>query len=805
MKKVLTSIAAVLIAVVTTATVAQAQEQVTGNIVGGNWSGVVPYSGTGAGYSGGNVPGYNSSNNTIYFGYTQSTVAQTIAINQALQGSGILVNGYNWSWTITNGNIGGTTSAPGNLTANINTFSNTGSLLHNFSQSYSGIINNQTFSGSQTYTNPYQLGNLGNLSVQFSGKDGSFWAGYYGPQVSNVSIGLRYGADPCTVDPQSSPTCPNYRTYYTMYDDTYAHVPLPFAFPFYGRLFTNSWMHSNGLVSFLDPLSTTEPNAGQWAYCCGGPDLSQNTSGHGPMFNYVIAPFWTDLYPDQDSRIYTTKGSNWIKYHWDSVPDISNSANRNTFNLELGSSGSIAAAYGNIMSQQQVTAGTIGNLGLGEKTHSFFGIPGTMGINNWSLTGTQAADCSNPLINPNCPGYAEAYFNQQCTVNALYNPSCPGYAAAYFTQQCTANPLYNVNCPGYATAYYNYQCSANPLYHTGCPGYEQAYFTQQCTANPLYSVNCSGYQTAYFNQQCSLNPLYDSRCPGYADAYYVQQCTANPLYDVGCTGYAQAYFTQQCNLDGLYDRSCPNYAEAFAKKNILNIGSTSPSTGTTTTESSTISTGSTIVLAQANSDPVAQAAPVVADPVVNNVVTTRSTATNSEASPAAAVRLTQPAPAATTTAVTAAAAAQEKKEEKKTEEKKEEKKSESSGSTTASSSSSTDNKNEPKSNRQALAERRLEAARAKAVEEGKNLAGKMGEAATMEAQVAVQNVVVQAMGFTPGFDAYGKVVMPDAAGYRPFEIYKGQRNVDNPAGRRFMTGSDRLHTEMVDQQYNLTK
>ena len=57
------------------------------------------------------------------------------------------------------------------------------------------------------------------------------------------------------------------------------------------------------------------------------------------------------------------------------------------------------------------------------------------------------------------------------------------------------------------------------------------------------------------------------------------------------------------------------------------------------------------------------------------------------------------------------------------------------------------------------------------------------------------------MAFTPGFDAYGRVTLPDAQGYRPFEIYQGQRNVDNPAGRRFLTGSDRLHTEMVDQQW----
>jgi hypothetical protein len=57
------------------------------------------------------------------------------------------------------------------------------------------------------------------------------------------------------------------------------------------------------------------------------------------------------------------------------------------------------------------------------------------------------------------------------------------------------------------------------------------------------------------------------------------------------------------------------------------------------------------------------------------------------------------------------------------------------------------------------------------------------------------------MGFTPGFDAYGRVNLQDAIGYKPFAIYPGQRNIDTPAGRRLLSGSDRLHQEMVDAQY----
>ena len=78
----------------------------------------------------------------------------------------------------------------------------------------------------------------------------------------------------------------------------------------------------------------------------------------------------------------------------------------------------------------------------------------------------------------------------------------------------------------------------------------------------------------------------------------------------------------------------------------------------------------------------------------------------------------------------------------------------------------------------------------------------MGKAADMESQKQVQNVVIQAMGFTPGFDAYGKVMVPDAVGYKPFTVYNNQKTVDN---RRLGMGlygpSDRLHNELVGSQY----
>jgi hypothetical protein len=77
----------------------------------------------------------------------------------------------------------------------------------------------------------------------------------------------------------------------------------------------------------------------------------------------------------------------------------------------------------------------------------------------------------------------------------------------------------------------------------------------------------------------------------------------------------------------------------------------------------------------------------------------------------------------------------------------------------------------------------------------------MDSATSLEQQVEVQNVVLGAMSFVPGFDAYGRATIPDAAGYPPFVIYPGQRNIDSPAARGLLGRSDRLHQEMVDAQY----
>ena len=492
----------------------------------------------------------------------------------------------------------------------------------------------------------------------------------------------------------------------TFGDDTYVQVPLQFGFPFYGRTFTNSWMHSNGVVSFLDPAVPIEGvgyNPGAWAYCCGDrPTITK------PQFSYMIAPLWTDLYPDGQSTFRTEGTTQYQRYFWNNLGEISNVSNRNTFSLEIRPSGFIGTNYSQINMNQTAWIGTVGNPATQEINEIFYGSPGHnyTGLTGWSSENTPTGNL--------------------CLVDPLSSPTCPGYTDA------------------------------------------------MCTSNPLYSATCSGYQQAYLTQQCSINALHHPSCPGYALAYLNYQCSIDPLYSTACEGYEQAYFNQQCSNDALYDRTCPGYSQAYALKFVVS----SPVSVNVQPVATSIKSETKVAL--------------VEDSNVNEVLTTTATSTSPADSATTFVPLVSQPSTTTTTA-----SAEEPKTEVKTE---------STNSTTTSTSSSDSSAEKPKTARQQLQERRQAAARAKAVEEGKQMADTVGKATSMEQQIAVQNVLIQAMGYTPGFEAYSQVMIVQTPFYKPEQVYKNQNNVDNRAvGARLFGGTDRVHSEMVDAQYQLGK
>ena len=72
--------------------------------------------------------------------------------------------------------------------------------------------------------------------------------------------------------------------------------------------------------------------------------------------------------------------------------------------------------------------------------------------NGGSLYGSGSGngpDCSNPLNDSSCSGYADALLTQQCNITQLYSQSCPNYWEAYDDQQCADDPQYASFCAGY--------------------------------------------------------------------------------------------------------------------------------------------------------------------------------------------------------------------------------------------------------------------------------------------------------------------------------------------------------------------
>ena len=223
-------------------------------------------------------------------------------------------------------------------------------------------------------------------------------------------------------------------------DDGYARVPLQFAFPYYGRIFTESYMFSNGVVGFLNPTNS---------WCCAGFDLRTN---NGTPFSFAIMPLQTDLL-NYSGRFLTEGTPQYQRYVWENISEFGIPQNLNTFGVEIRPSGYIGMHYEqvNISPFRPVTIGRTGD--VGEFHQYYHGAGFTQGNFNHITESTGDACLFNPLHNSSCAGYQEAYLAQQCSISSLYSPQCPNYQQAYFNQQCSINALFNRDCEGYAQAY----------------------------------------------------------------------------------------------------------------------------------------------------------------------------------------------------------------------------------------------------------------------------------------------------------------------------------------------------------------
>ena len=234
---------------------------------------------------------------------------------------------------------------------------------------------------------------------------------------------------------------------------------LDFTFTFYDKQFTSARMATNGCLHF--GLGTGSVNYNNY---CG-----DYTPDPLPQYNYTLFPFWTDLIRDSNSKMLAKNFSDKTVFGWYDLKEY-NRASDNSFEVILWTNSTFDFRYGDldiiqhdVLIGQQKDSDTYYQYLFHDECNTGTTNTSSCVSKNWndttsntsledggSLYGTtETVDCSNPLNDTSCSGYAAAYQTQQCNIDQLYSESCPYYWEAYDDWQCDLDPQYGPFCPGY--------------------------------------------------------------------------------------------------------------------------------------------------------------------------------------------------------------------------------------------------------------------------------------------------------------------------------------------------------------------
>ncbi len=227
-------------------------------------------------------------------------------------------------------------------------------------------------------------------------------------------------------------------------DDGWVEVPLDFTFPFYGNSYVTSFMFSNGVVGFLDPLDVPGTGYVHDGLCCSGQDFSSGATG--VRFNYTIMPWHTDLIDTGIGRFYTQGDETFQKYMWENLSEYYDRNTSNTFDLTIYPMGNIDVNYEQVhIKNHAVTVGVVGDLSVGEYEQWFYNHP-TNGAIFWNSQVDTPVEIANgesicnvmPDSHISCLYYPEVYadnvYNQQCELDPLYDYGCDGFSDAYIEE-----------------------------------------------------------------------------------------------------------------------------------------------------------------------------------------------------------------------------------------------------------------------------------------------------------------------------------------------------------------------------------
>ena len=225
-------------------------------------------------------------------------------------------------------------------------------------------------------------------------------------------------------------------------DDGWVEVPLDFTFPFYGNSYVTSFMFSNGVVGFLDPLDVDGTGYIHDGLCCSGQDFASGATG--VRFHYTIMPWHTDLIDTGVGKFYTQGDETFQKYMWENLSEYYDRNTSNSFDLTIYPMGNIEVNYEQVhIKNHAVTVGVVGDLSAGEYEQWFYNAPNQNGAIYWDSQQADPVEIAN--------GESVCSVVPDSHISCLYYPQV--YADNVYNQQCALDPLYDYGCDGWSDAY----------------------------------------------------------------------------------------------------------------------------------------------------------------------------------------------------------------------------------------------------------------------------------------------------------------------------------------------------------------
>ena len=299
-------------------------------------------------------------------------------------------------------------------------------------------------------------------------------------------------------------------------DSVSAKFNFGFDFTYYDNTFTFARMATNGCLHF--GLNSTSYND----YC------GDYTPDPLPQYPNTLFPFWTDLIRDGGSKMLAKNilDSNnddlYTIFGWYNLREYNQSGTDNSLEVWLYPNHTFEYRYGGLdIDSHDVLIGEQGPTTSDIYTYIYFDECNTGTTNSSSCVNynwNSSSNATNTLLEGGGSLYGVGSGNALDCSNPLNNASCAGYAAAYLVQQCAISSLYSTSCPLYWEAYDDQQCDDDPQYAPFCAGY-----TQEASVAYYDDETDYGYDDVYSDDQYGYDDEYEEYDDSYAD-----NCINNP-------------------------------------------------------------------------------------------------------------------------------------------------------------------------------------------------------------------------------------------------------------------------------------